>query len=374
MRILTQKLEARLKRSVESGRLRCLSAQDPGRIDFSSNDYLGLARSSSDTPPPCNQALSGSGGSRLLYGTTDRMLAIERELASFYAAEAALVFSSGYQANLGLLSALPRRGDFIVYDEYIHASVRDGIRLGFARSAHFSHNSVNALKATLERVSASVSGTIFVVIESLYSMDGDFAPLEEILSVTEFFDAALIIDEAHSTGIYGNHGEGLSVQHDLHDRIFARVHTFGKGVGLHGACVVGSKVLIDALINYSRPFIYSTAPAPKFFEEIMHAHQRVAASHTARVRLHELGAYFNLTARQYDIPLLSEDSAIKAILLPGTEYCKSIATDLQNDGYDIRAIVPPTVPEGAERLRICLHSFNTETEIQGIVSCIASHR
>lgn len=374
MSILSEKLKSRLKRSYDTGRLRVLSARDPDLIDFSSNDFLGLVTSSSGTTTPCRKSLPGSGGSRLLRGTTDRMLEIEGELARFYQAEAALVFSSGYQANLGLISAIPERGDFVVYDEYIHASLRDGIRLGFARSAHFTHNSVSALQATLERVSKSVSGTIFIVIESLYSMDGDLAPIQEILKLASLFHAAVIVDEAHSTGVYGDRGQGITVQFGLHDRIFARLHTFGKGVGLHGACVVGSKILMDTLINYSRPFIYSTAPAPQFFEDIMHAHARVADAHEARELLQELSLYFNLTAAQYDIPIISEDSAIKAIILPGAEYCKSIATTLQSAGYDIRAIVSPTVPEGTERLRICLHSFNTQAEIERVLSCIATHR
>ena len=360
-------LEQRLNTVREEGRFRELILPQQGAVDFSSNDYLGLTRQSIAS----EHGGAGAGASRLLGGTSERMLEVETELARFYSSEAALIFASGYQSNLGLCSALFERGDYVLYDELVHASIRDGIRLGHARSANFEHNNPDLLREKIARVREKVHGNLYVLIESLYSMDGDVAPIREFVSVCKDFNAALIVDEAHSTGLYGKNGAGLVVELGLTDEVFARVHTFGKAAGMHGGCVVGSTVLIETLVNFSRPFIYTTAPSESFFNGILEAHTRLAQADSARTAVRELSLFFNKRAAELDIELVAADSPIKAVVVPGNAACRKAASTLQEASLDVRPVLSPTVPIGSERLRICLHSFNTKEQVERLLSLIA---
>ena len=364
---ILQSLKDRLAAAESSDQKRKLSPRDSSLIDFSSNDYLGMALTEVSLDP--TDINSGSGGSRLLFGTTSYMLEAEKILACFYRAKESTVFSSGYQANLGLLSAVVSRGDYILYDELVHASIRDGIRLSYARSAKFDHNSESSLRGKLERIDRG-KGNVFVIVESVYSMDGDIAPLRELANVVGEFGAALIVDEAHSTGLFGEVGEGLVVESGLEEAIFARVHTFGKAIGSHGACVVGDSLLKEAIVNFSRPFIYSTAPPDHYFQSLVKCHERIADASEHRSRLKSLCFLFDEEALKRNIEIVSRGTAIKAVVVPGNSRCRKIAQSLQQGGYDVRAVLSPTVAEGSERLRICLHSFNTEEHIYGVLEKI----
>lgn len=368
---LEEILNIKLSQRKEEGLVRKLiSTRLP--VDFFSNDYLGLARSKelADNIEALHQQLgvqNGSGGSRLLAGNSAFTEAIEKELSQIFKSEAALIFNSGYAANLSVLSSIPQKDDTILYDSLAHASLKDGARLSLARRYSFRHNDLEDLETKLKHS----KGKIFVVVESIYSMDGDECPLPQIIALAEKYDATLILDEAHSTGVAGPKGAGLAVKHNLHEKIDIRIYTFGKGMGVHGACVAGADTHIRYLINFARPFIYTTA---------LSQHQ-VASIHCAFAYL---GSNMNLQAKlknKIDLYLreagslanrTSSHSAIQTILCPGNENVRQLANALQEKGFDVRPILSPTVPKGTERLRICLHTFNTEEEIHDLTQTLMS--
>ncbi|WP_343675309.1 8-amino-7-oxononanoate synthase [Chitinophaga sp.] len=360
-------LLAQLAARKEQHALRQLRLPAPGMVDFCSNDYLGLAKSMAMQEAVHNLLAArpfahGSTGSRLLAGNYAWVEETESMLAAFHQSTAGLIYNSGYDANLGLFSAVPQKGDTIIYDALIHASIRDGIRLSKAQAFSFLHNDIMDLEKKLH----NATGNIFVAVESVYSMDGDFAPLSAIASVCDRAGAHLIVDEAHATGVVGAKGEGL-VQHlGLQTRCFARVHTFGKAVGCHGAVVLGSTHLRDYLINFSRSFIYTTALPPTAMAAIMASYDLFPYMQEARAHLAALIARFRKGVAALDT--LPGETPIQVVLTPGNTATRELAVRLQEAGLDIRAILHPTVPKGKERLRIVLHSFNTEEEVD---RCIA---
>ncbi|MBC7851038.1 MAG: 8-amino-7-oxononanoate synthase [Chitinophagaceae bacterium] len=354
-------LKARLAGREQIGALRKLRLPE-GKIDFSSNDYLGLSRKIQVADS--EQLSHGSTGSRLLAGNYTLINEAEQSIARFHGAESGLIFNSGYDANLGLLSAVPQRGDTILYDYLSHASIRDGIRLSFASSFSFVHNDLDDLETKLQRA----SGTIFVVTESVFSMDGDQAPLKEIADLCDRYSANLIIDEAHATGIIGDRGEGLVQQLQLSNRCFARVHTFGKALGCHGAIVVGSNTLRDYLTNFARSFVYTTALPETAVAAIRASYQLFPEMKIERHRLNELTELFATTAIRYD--RVKSITPIQAVIVPGNKEVKAVAQTLQTHNLDVRPILYPTVPKGSERLRIVLHSFNTHEAIRQLLSLL----
>jgi len=347
--------------------------------DFCSNDYLGFSQRIK-----LNSEIysfpSGATGSRLLAGNTQFVEELEQEIAEFHGAEAGLIFNSGYDANVGLLSCIPQKNDVLFTDELIHASMIDGARLSYATRYKFRHNDVEDLerkiapqppegesksdvKLNLNISPLGVRG-LFVAIESVYSMDGDLANLSEISTLCERYGANLIVDEAHATGVFGKKGRGLVSELGLENKVFARVVTFGKALGCHGAIVLGSKVLRDYLINFARPFIYSTAAPHHTHESVRQAYQLLKSPDFSNGKLHDLISFFKKEASQItDLQLIDSPSAIQCIIISGNERCRLVASELQKSGLDIRPIVSPTVAKGKERLRICLHDFNTEEEI-----------
>jgi 8-amino-7-oxononanoate synthase len=332
-----------------------------GSIDFFSNDYLGLAREIQDIPESIN--LVGSTGSRLLSGNSAEAVEAEKQLASFFNSESALIFNSGYSANLGLLSCIPQRDDFILYDELVHASIRDGIRLSHAKAISFKHNDILDLQRIIERT----SGTIYVVVESLYSMDGDMAPLKGILSIAKELNAKVIVDEAHAAGVYGFEGRGLVHGREITEDIFARIVTFGKAYGFHGAAVLGSQELISYLINFSRPFIYTTALPPKDYVLIK---DRVIRSdiRERQIKLHDSLKYFR---DKLKIDTISEiNSPIQVFEFGTKELVLQKVKNLIEAGIYTKPIFSPTVPIGKERIRICLHNFNTKHEIDLLINVL----
>jgi 8-amino-7-oxononanoate synthase len=334
-------------------------------VDFCSNDYLGFARSielkaNIDAELNAIHSLNGSTGSRLLSGNSRYTENLEKTIAALHQSEAGLLFNSGYDANVGLFSSLPQRGDTIITDELIHASIIDGARLSHANRYTFKHNDLTSLEAKLQQA----KGVCYVVIESVYSMDGDTPPIEEILNLAEKYNANLIVDEAHAVGL---HGFGL-IDGDLTQRVFARIVTFGKALGCHGAIVLGSDLLRQYLINFARSFIYTTAAAPHQLAAIKMAYQQLQQSGTEIEKLKNNINLFKKNIRSG--ALITSNSAIQCIVLNSNEKAKQVASALQDAGLDVRPILSPTVPAGGERIRICLHSFNTKNEIMLLTDTI----
>jgi 8-amino-7-oxononanoate synthase len=366
-------LRKRLQERKEKGNLRSL-ALSKGMADFFSNDYLGLARSKELSENINSEYfrqhgnLNGSTGSRLLSGNSEYIVELEKYLAELFKAESALLFNSGYNANLSLLSAIPQKNDTIIYDELIHASLKDGARLSFAKRFSFSHNDLADLEAKIK----NGSGQIFVVIESVYSMDGDFTPLKEMVELCEKYNAALIVDEAHSTGIWGEKGNGLLCILKLEKRVFARIHTFGKAMGVHGACICGSKELTDFLINFARPFIYTTALPLHALISIKQSFEFLSKNIPLQEGIKKNISLFKSGLKSVGGKLVESESPIQVIKIGGNEETKTIAASIRQKGFDVRPILSPTVKEGEERLRVCLHTYNTEKEIQDLLSVINS--
>lgn len=338
-----------------------LTMPAPGDVDLCSNDYLGIG---THRLLGTDAGQHGSTGSRLLTGNSAEAETLEAEIASFHKAPAALLFNSGYDANLGLLSAIAAEGDTILYDFLSHASIRDGIRLSSAQAFPFLHNDM----ADLQRRLQLAKGQVFVVTESVFSMDGDLAPLEEIVDLCNHYGAKCIVDEAHATGIIGEHGEGLVQALELESAVMARIHTFGKALGCHGAVVLGSSDLKDFLLNFSRPLIYSTALPATVLSLISRAYKLFPGMHDERERLRALIDHF----RMLELPFerTESPSPIQGIIIPGNGAVSEVAAHIRAEGIDVRPIRYPTVPKGKERLRVNLHSFNTKQEINRLVELL----
>ena len=352
-------IKAILQKKRAEGTFRTLKYSSDCLFDFCSNDYLGLA-GAAELKAQIISAYSdsrhknGATGSRLLTGNTPYTESCEAYLASLSGFEAATLFNSGYMANLGFFSAVPRKGDTILYDELAHACIKDGCRLSLAKRLSFKHNDLDDLEKKLK----VAQGAIYVACESVYSMDGDMAPLKEIAGMVNRYKGRLVVDEAHSTGIWGKGGAGLVAELELTTQVYAVIYTFGKAMGIHGACLAGSQLVKDFMINYSRPFIYTTAPGAFEVVAIRTAFEFVGKHPELSLRLFEKIRLFNTL-----LPTNAGPSAIKPVIIGDNEKTKQLAGQLREKGFDVRAILSPTVKQGTERLRICLHAFNTTEEI-----------
>lgn len=357
-------LEKKLQQRKEQNAFRQLRlSQD--KIDFCSNDYLGIVHNNLLNEKINPGLKTGSTGSRLLTGNYSLIEETEKQIAAFHKAEAALIFNSGYDLNIGLLSSVPQKGDTILYDQLCHASLRDGIRLSFAQNFSFAHNDMNELE---KKLNAS-SGNSFIVTESVFSMDGDFCPLEELVSLSKKYNAHLIIDEAHAVAVIGEQGEGLSQHKNLHNEIFCRIYTFGKACGCHGAVAAGSQQLKDYLINFARSFIYTTALPEHAVAAIQASYNTFPFLHDERKHLQKLIDYFQQSVLKFD--KLRSSTAIQIVIIPGNDAVKKIAAQLQENNFDVRPILYPTVAAGKERLRIVLHAFNTINEVEQLVKILS---
>ncbi|QEM09689.1 aminotransferase class I/II-fold pyridoxal phosphate-dependent enzyme [Mucilaginibacter rubeus] len=355
-------LKRKLQERQQSGTYRELKPENE-LVDFCSNDYLGFAQSAvlkQNIAHEVNNhplSLNGAAGSRLLSGNIQYAEDLEKQIATYHHSEAGLLFNSGYDANLGLLSSLAQRGDTIILDELVHASIIDGARLSYANRYSFRHNDLESLEAKLK----IAKGNCYVVIESVYSMDGDAPPLFEILTLTEKYNAALIVDEAHAVGLYP---KGLVCELGLQERIFARVVTFGKALGGHGAIVLGSNNLRNYLVNFARSFIYTTAASFHQLAAIKMAYQLLENSGEAIINLKRNIRLFKQEVNTGEnFTLLGSDGPIQCIVLKSNEMAREAARQLQMNNLDVRPILSPTVAQGTERIRICLHSFNTENDL-----------
>ena len=354
-----------LDKRKEEGTLRRLKLQSNG-IDFYSNDYLGFAKSKelqylllqkiTDNP----QLLSGSTGSRLISGNSDIAVSVENEIAQKHQFDSALLFPSGYNANLALFSTLPNRHDVVIVDEQIHRSVHDACKLSNAKKLKFKHNDIEDLENILKRQ----EGHCYIAIESLYSMEGDFAPIQEIASIAGKYKASLIVDEAHTFGVFGY---GLIEKYQLQHQVSAAVVTYGKALGAHGAAILCNETMKSYLINFASPFIYSTSAQDFQWMSIKTGYEFLNENHKLAEQLQDNIRIFR--SRKLQSPS-AETSPVQAIIIPDNQKLKELQQALSDERFLTYAIYSPTVKEGSERLRLCLHSFNTEEEIEKLTGII----
>jgi len=442
-----KKLQDKLVRRKTQNTLRHLPETND-LVDFSSNDYLGFSRNK-DVFQHASQLVSekgvsrnGATGSRLLSGNHQLYAELEKKLAEFHQTESALVFNSGYDANIGFFGAVPQRGDIVLYDELIHASIRDGIHMGNAKSYKFKHNDIDDLKRKCRTVVPQTSAAgpdpkasktpreagvtlpssseipvqsaakvslpssekapipsvveVYVITESVFSMDGDSPDLKAFAEFCRKMNYHLIVDEAHAVGVFGKNGQGLVQELGLEEAVFARIITFGKAMGCHGAGILGSQHLKDYLVNFARSLIYTTGLPPHSVATILASYEYLRASgqntgehigHHPIANLSEKIKIFNRkleksalsvfdrlkpspteTGQSYFIP---STSAIHCCIIPGNERVLTISEKIRSEGLEVKAILSPTVPQGQERVRICLHSFNTTEEIQKLLDILS---
>lgn len=359
-------LESQLLRREKFGNLRQL--QLPKKlIDFSSNDYLGLARSSylatqvikewKALQNPLNGL--GSTGSRLLTGNGNYIQDLENQIAKFHGFQAGLLFNCGYMANVGLLSIISSSDDCIIFDSAVHASTHQGIHLAKAKAFPFRHNNLEHLEARLKR--SSHLDNRFILVESIYSTNGSKAPLKEICVLAKRYEAYVIVDEAHAVGACGPLGKGLVADAHLTSEVFAQVTTFGKALGTQGAIVLGNHALKHALINFSIPYIYTTALPFLSLAAIKCSYDLFPKFEKERNHLKKLIQIFNGKFQK------ASQTHIQAIPVKGNEHAKQVAKELNIKGFDVRPLLSPTVQKGHEVLRICLHAFNTEQEVKDLL-------
>lgn len=377
MRQLPKSLTAKLSQREQNASLRKLPLPND-LIDFSSNDYLGFAKNETlfqqihDLLLSRNTKVNGATGSRLLSGNHSLYIETEDFIANFHQVEAALIFNSGYDANIGFFNAVPQRNDIVLYDEYCHASIRDGISMGIAKAYKFKHNDLNDLENIIKKFTLTQTlqpTTLFVVTESIFSMDGDSPDLVKLIALGKQYDAYLVIDEAHAVGVYGYNGEGLIQALHLEEAVFARIVTFGKALGCHGAGILGSAELKKYLVNFARSFIYSTALSPHSVASILVAYQHLSVAKQERIQLKQSAIFFQ---QQNKFTSIYDFSPIQSILVPGNVNAKKAALFLQQKGFDVKPILSPTVPEGKERLRFCIHSYNSQEEISEVLILLST--
>ncbi len=364
-------LEQELSSLREKGRYRALRTY--AGIDFGSNDYLGFATDEALKKVAIasfqSVALSSS-SSRLLPGHHAEHLAAERCFANFVGSESAVLFNSGYDANHALLTTLPTRHDLILYDERSHASIYDGVHASLAKSRRFAHNSVGDLAAHLERAQAT---RIFIVLESVYSMDGDVAKLKELAGIAKEFGAICIVDEAHATGVLGTKGEGLVKEALGRDETIVTIHTCGKALGAAGAFVAGSKTVTDYLVNKARPFIYTTALPPIVPIQIQYAVRRLESEGAAlvlalRERSNAVRTELQKLLTRWSVP--DGLTPIISIIIGKDEDALRAARALEEYGFEVPAIRPPTVPEGSARLRLNVSLRHSASDLRNVTEAI----
>ncbi|MEM9648407.1 MAG: aminotransferase class I/II-fold pyridoxal phosphate-dependent enzyme [Bacteroidota bacterium] len=375
---LPEKLRLRLDDRSEANALRSLPKHE-NLVDFSSNDYLGISGEgiiqtrAIEILKEQHVERSGSTGSRLLTGNHGLFTALETFLTKHHNAESALVFNSGYDANIGFFSSVPQRNDFVFYDELIHASIRDGIKMGLAKGYKFAHNNLLDLHRKIEntfRKNPDKGIEIYIVTESVFSMDGDTPDLTALAKFCADNGYHLVVDEAHATGVHGE-GTDMVKQIGLEEAVFARIITFGKALGCHGAAILGSQELKTYLVNFARSLIYTTALSPHSVAVVLATYQFLEdKGFEKRAALQENIRYFNKLTEELGIQELFMDgnAAIQCLVSSGNQQVKVLSERLRKGGYNVKPILSPTVEKGKERLRFCLHAHNTKQEIDGVLN------
>lgn len=362
----------------QNGLLRKLTYDLPG-IDFCSNDYLGfsklglldaklhmLALGNSEKDEPVR---FGATGSRLISGNSRLIEDAEKQIAMFHHGQSALIFNSGYDANLGLLSSVPQKTDLILYDELVHASIYDGIRLSHATHYKFRHNDTGELEEQIQRHLKNFEN-IYVVVESVYALNGDSSPLLELVEICQDFkNIFLIVDEAHAIGVFGNQGRGLCNALSIEKKIFARIYTYGKAMGCHGASIVGSEVLRNYLINFSRTFIYTTALPYYSIEAIKHSYQLLIETNQKDLLQSNIAYFYSKAGSMKNC--VKSQSAVHALTLGNNEMVDRVEKELKEKKIHVRSMKSPMVKPGQERIRFSIHAFNTKEEIDLLLGVLA---
>jgi 8-amino-7-oxononanoate synthase len=362
-----QALEALNRR----GRLRALEGRNG--IDFTSNDYLGLA-DSAELKQAVIDALErgvpvGAGGSRLLRGNHPEHEALEAEACAFFGSESALFFGAGFAANAALISTLPQRRDLVLYDALVHASTHEGLGLTKAATDEFAHNDVMQLEEKLRAFRAAHrDARCFIAIESLYSMDGDLAPLDDIAGVAARYDAVLLVDEAHATGVQGPQGRGLAAALEGRADVIT-LHTCGKALGVSGALVLMPDVLRRFMVNRCKSFIYATAPSPLMAATVRESLRLCAKADDRRAALQARIKQLDAHLEKLGLPVTR--TQIQPVVLGADRRALDMAQALSAEGFDIRAIRPPTVPEGSARLRITLSANLSAQHVDALGDALA---
>jgi len=380
---LPKSLQAKLQQRQANNALRQLP-EAKSLVDFASNDYIGFAHNENLFHQTHQYLLAhniktnGATGSRLISGNHPLYEVAENYIAQFHQAEAALIFNSGYDANVGFFSSVSQRNDIILYDELCHASIRDGIQMSRAKAYKFQHNDTEDLEKLLLKFEPATRNpqpaTIYIVTESVFSMDGDSPNIAALTQLAKKYNAYLVVDEAHALGVFGEQGEGLVQSSELQDQVFARIMTFGKGLGCHGAAILGSAELKSYLVNFARSFIYTTGLSPHSVATILVAYQHLAKEKETVTSLKNNIIFFNQEKLRLGLKpmFVYSKSAIQSAIIPGNDTVKNIATQLQQQGFDVKPILSPTVPEGQERLRFCLHSYNSQAEISNVLELLST--
>lgn len=334
-------------------------------IDFSSNDYLGLANSETFKQRIILewQKIKGVGstGSRLLTGHNFYISHLEKEIASFHGFETGLIFNCGYMANLGLASALGSEKAIFLYDTHIHASTLEGIRVSKTQAFPFKHNDTNHLEKRL-KAHCSKNKNLYVFVESIYSTDGSLAPLEELFYLSKNYQAHLIVDEAHAVGLYGKNGQGRVFEAGLSGQVFAQIITFGKALGVFGAIVLGNHILKDTLINFARPFIYTTALPFYCLAAIQCSYKTFPKMGKERRHIQQL-----INKAQFS------KTPIQPVPIKNKANIEGLIKKINIEGFDIRALLSPTVQKGKEIFRLTLHAFNKKQDLTNLLTLIKTY-
>lgn len=380
MVIFPKKLQEKLQKRHDNDSFRELPSVNK-LIDFSSNDYLGLAKNEAIYANTFQRLLkkelseNGATGSRLISGNHLYYKEIESFLVQKFIYPAALVFNSGYDANVGFFSVVPQRNDIIFYDELVHASIRDGLKLGNAKSYKFKHNDLEDLASKCKSVATDTD--IYVVTESVFSMDGDQPDLKSLASFCKKQGYYLVVDEAHAVGVCGKNAVGLVQELGLEKEVFAQIITFGKAFGGHGAAVLGSSDLRDYLLNFAHSFIYTTGLPPHTLATILSSLEYLNSSNgkEENQKLQKNITIFKskVASLKLESFFIESTSAIQACLVSNVNDVKVISKNLRLDGFDVKAILSPTVAEGKERLRFCIHSYNTPEEIGWVLQLLKKY-
>ncbi len=373
MQHLDKKSKEKLSQRHQNHSLRTLSKAND-LVDFSSNDYIGFSKKENIYKQALqlleseNCKHNGATGSRLISGNHNIYKLTEEYIAQFHSVEKALIFNSGYSANVGLLTAVGQRNDIIFYDELCHASIREGISLSHAKAYKFKHNNLTHLEEKLSKIIPET--TVYIITETVFSMDGDSPDIQSLIKLTKKYSCRLILDEAHALGVFGDKGCGFINKTNSKD-VFARTVTFGKSLGCHGSAVLGSRELIQFLINFSKPFIYTTGLPPHAVATIYCAYKTLEKSIEIE-QLNHVISYFNSEIKRLQLEhlVIKSESAIQCVVIKGNAKTKLIAETLQQNQFNVKAILSPTVAEGQERLRFCLHSYNSEKEITAVLDCL----
>ena len=346
------------------------------KTDFISNDYLGLSRSSKLHENILaalkeyfsNEALVGATGSRLVSGNSKLLEDLEKEFAEFFEAEECLIVESGFSANQAFFSTVPQKNDIVIYDENIHASVYEGMKVSRGTFIKFSHNDLVDLERKITQSARNCK--VFVVVESIYSMEGDESPLVAISAICERFECRMIVDEAHGFGVFGAEGRGKCFDLKIHKKVFFRLYTFGKAFGYSGAAMILPKEVKSFLLNFARSLIYTTYLPYTNLVIIKECLRLIRCAEKERSQLKCRIMYFQKIARESGVVAFESNSPIQAILIPGNFNCMRLANLLEHFGILVGVMRSPTVPKGKERIRICIHSFNTESEIDNLFKCL----